>query len=436
METLFRPCRRWEALLLENPDRRDHRLPNNLAQVELLPHLTPRDIRATGVTWKAFCCFLRDKVVWMTPDVFVASRYDFNPVDPMVLRLGDHATAAAGGSGLDVHVTPGTVPAAATATCDFLLLLLATSEFRFVTINGRDSAVPPPISGQTLSLFFQESRDDLQKVWLDFMILNEDQCLALATMSRLDVELTMNGCSLSNGAAGAFVEFLQSDRGPVKLQNCNIDSRIIASALTGDSRVTRFRPRALVTNDADIAVLFTALANNRGLVDLDLNSCSISSDNWSILCESLKAHPSLTGLVLLYTSRSTLSDEQKAHRTCLLAEMMKENTVLHTIHLSANERDEQIYTEEIHPHLETNLYRPRVLIVKKTTERPFREKILGRALYCVRSSPNLVWMFLSENVDAFVRSEEEEEEGASNSEVPVAVAAAVVVELAGCKRKY
>jgi hypothetical protein len=61
-------------------------------------------------------------------------------------------------------------------------------------------------------------------------------------------------------------------------------------------------------------------------------------------------------------------------------------------------------------------------------------KILGRALYCVRSNPNLVWMFLSENVDAFVRSEEEEEE-ASNSEVPVAVAAAVVVELAGCKRK-
>jgi hypothetical protein len=32
-----------------------------------------------------------------------------------------------------------------------------------------------------------------------------------------------------------------------------------------------------------------------------------------------------------------------------------------------------------------------------------------------------------------VRSEKEEE--ASNSEVPVAVAAAVVVELAGCKRK-
>jgi hypothetical protein len=42
-------------------------------------------------------------------------------------------------------------------------------------------------------------------------------------------------------------------------------------------------------------------------------------------------------------------------------------------------------------------------------------------------------MLLSENVDAFVRSEEVAEE--SNSEVPVAVAAAVVLAVAGSKRK-
>jgi hypothetical protein len=113
--------------------------------------------------------------------------------------------------------------------------------------------------------------------------------------------------------------------------------------------------------------------------------------------------------------------------------MMQQNTVLQTIHLSEDERDEQIYTEEIHPYLETNRYRPRVLAVKKTKDRPFREKVLGRGLYSVRRNPNLVWMLLSENVDAFVRSEEEEEE--SKSEVPVAVEAAVVVAVAGSKRK-
>jgi hypothetical protein len=116
--------------------------------------------------------------------------------------------------------------------------------------------------------------------------------------------------------------------------------------------------------------------------------------------------------------------------------MMHENTVLQTIKLHAPEQVDQIYTEEIRPYLEANLYRPRVHAIKKTKDRPFREKVLGRAVCSVRSNPNLFWMLLSENVDAFVRSEEEEEE--RSSKVPVAVAAAAVVvavSVAGSKRK-
>jgi hypothetical protein len=113
--------------------------------------------------------------------------------------------------------------------------------------------------------------------------------------------------------------------------------------------------------------------------------------------------------------------------------MMQNNTVLQTIELSEGQYNQQIYTEEIRPNLETNLYRPRVLAVKKTKDRPFREKVFGRAVYSVRSHPNLVWMLPSENVDAFVCSEEEEEE--SKSAVPVVVAAAVVLAVAGSKRK-
>jgi hypothetical protein len=110
--------------------------------------------------------------------------------------------------------------------------------------------------------------------------------------------------------------------------------------------------------------------------------------------------------------------------------MVQRNTVLHTIHLPADERGEKIYAQMFRPYLETNLYRPRILAVKKTKEIPLREKVLGRALDSVKSCPNLVWLFLSENVDAFARSEEEE----SNSEVPVVVAVVVVAE-AGSKRK-
>jgi hypothetical protein len=443
IEALFRPSTRFR----DSHRNRRNFSPNGWTEIELLPHLTPLDILATGVTWDEFRLFLLDKLVWwMTPDVYIFNMTTSGTSASLLLRLGGE-----NGTKLCVHVTRGTAAAVATATCDFAVRLLATCEQRDISIRGGDYDGPAPLSGPCLSLFFQESRDDLQKVTLYRTVLSADLCLALATMSRLDVEVSIRNCSLSNNAAGAFIECLQSDRGPANLDMCKIDSQILANALTGDSRVTRFKPHADWTDDAEKAFLFRSLANNRGLVDLLYQHHSISDENWTILCQSLQAHPTLTSLDLRDTAptspdadddddddSSLMPDEQKAHRSRLLTEMMQQNKVLHTIHLSEEERDEKIYTEEIHPYLETNLYRPRVLAVKKTIERPFREKILGRALDCVKSNPNLVWMLLSENVDAFVRSEEEEEEEESNSEEPVAVAAAaaaVVLTVAGSKRK-
>jgi hypothetical protein len=227
-----------------------------------------------------------------------------------------------------------------------------------------------------------------------------------ATMSRLDVEINMILCEVADDAAGAFVECLQSDRGPVNLEMCTIDSQILANALTGDSRVTGFQPDW--ADDAERAILSRAL----GLGDLNLYGHSISDENWTIMCQSLQAHPTLTCLKLRDTMPRSpaddlivFSDELKTRRTRALSEMMQHNTVLQTIDLHVSERDEHIYMQEIRPYLLTNLYRPRVLAIKKTIERPFREKVLGRAVYSVRSNPNLVWMLLSENVDAFVRSE-------------------------------
>jgi hypothetical protein len=249
---------------------------------------------------------------------------------------------------------------------------------------------------------------------------------------------------LADDAAGAFVECLQSDKGPISLVCCDIAFQIIANALTGKSRVTRLQPDFdepdFWPDDADKAILFRTLANNRGLVDLAWHGDPVSDENWTILCESLQAHLSLTSLDLRDTRPGNpvgaaiilLSAEQKTRRTRVLVEMMQRNTVLYTIALSEQERDEHIYTQEIQPYLVTNLYRPRVLAIKKTQDGPFREKVLGRALYSVRRNPNLVWMLLSENVDAFVRSEEEEE---SNSEVPVAVPAAVVVAVSAASSK-
>jgi hypothetical protein len=303
-----------------------------------------------------------------------------------------------------VRVRSRTAAAAATVTCDFLLRLLATCEEHGVNIKGSAGEVSNPLSGAALSLFFQESESCLRHVQLLDMALNEDQCRALATMSRLDMELEIIECSLVDDAAGAFVECLHSDRGSVELHHCDIDFRVLASALTGNSRVAGFTPY-WETTDADTAVLFAALANNSGLAELDCQHHPISDDNWSILCESMKAHPTLTNLNLLHTSPSfDVPAEQKAHRTRLLAEMVQHNTFMLTIGLSAHERDAQIYTDEILPCLETNRYRSWVHAIRKA-DIPIRRPLLGLALQTesVQNDSSLRWMFLSGNPDVVVR---------------------------------
>jgi hypothetical protein len=218
----------------------------------------------------------------------------------------------------------------------------------------------------------------------------------------------MYNCKLTDNAASTFVDCLHSDRGPIQLDVCQIDSQILANALTGNSRATHLRPHvSRGTNHADTAALLTGLANNKSLLVLDLRHRPISDGNWIILCQSLRAHPTLTSLKLAYTRFGGLNDEQRVQRTRELAEMTKGNKSLHTIELLEGRHDQQIYAERIYPYLETNRYRPRVLAVIEIEDRPVRQQVLGRALYCVRSNPNLFSMFLLENVDAFVRSEQE-----------------------------
>jgi hypothetical protein len=278
IEILFRPSTRYRDQNLY--------LPEGWTEIELLPQLTLLDILATGVTWDELHRFLLHKIVWMAPDVNLCNETG----DPVVLELGVNGDT----NYLGVHVTSGTADAVVTATCNFLVCLLATCEQDDLLIQGRGNTVSTPLSGASLSLFFQESRDDLRKVVLCDMVLSEDLCLALATMSRLDMEVNISASSLADYAAGAFIECMQSDRGLGMLYECEIDSQILASAFAGTSCVTKLQPHFYGTDDVEKAVLFRVLANNRGLVNLDLQNRSISDGNWMILCESLQAHPTLS----------------------------------------------------------------------------------------------------------------------------------------------
>jgi hypothetical protein len=143
-------------------------------------------------------------------------------------------------------------------------------------------------------------------------------------------------------------------------------------------------------------------------VKLHLQKQAINEENWMTLCQSLKGHPTMTSLDLRGTNKlgrfqQDWSDEHKSQRTRVLADMLKENTILQTIRLVRHEGDEKIYSELIRPPLERNLYRSRALAIKKA-DIALRRPLLGRALQAesVRNKSDFLWMFLSGNSDILV----------------------------------
>jgi hypothetical protein len=430
LESLFRPSTRFRS-------GRKTGLAQNFTEVEFLPHLTTEAILATGITWDGFRRFVHDKFVWMTPDAYIiSSAHRFGGLYPIAVEVGAEDASA----GMCVRVRQGIATnQTATATCNFLIRLLACSEHRAVYMKG-SSRPALPISAPALSQLFEHGRERLHT--LRDMILNEEHIRVLASAPRQEQQLILRGCRFSDGEAckNVFRRWLQSGGGPTELHRCVIDSDVLADAMRGSSRLSKILlspEKASTAEDSELSLIISALAENKSLTDFDAFWYSISDENWSILCRSLQNHPTLTSLDLACTGPKNVAgkreflEEQKTNRTLALAEVMQTNTILHTIRLFPGEFDERIFTESIQPRLETNLYRPRVFAVKKEADdTSFRQKVLGRALSCVRSNPNLVWMFLSENMDVF--SPCEAQKGTVNK-ADVAVTAPAPV--AGSKRK-
>jgi hypothetical protein len=405
METMFHP-----SALIHNFPLYVHHQRHRLTEFQLLPDLTWQDLLDTGISAEDFRRYLDEdeKVVSMAPGVFVSTSDGFE--GHTLLSVGKRSLH------FSVYQTDNATREMAMATCDFIVRLFAISNSewhdRSIIIKSDSSSLP--VSEAALAFLFEESRGNVRSVCLSDCSLNEGHIRALSTESRPDVELELSTCKLVDnvGCRKAFVECLQNNRGPTEISGCDIDHRVLANALRNNTRVTSICLWYTRYEDQiGQGELFRALASNRGLVELRMAWCSINKENWAVLCESLQGHPTLTSLSLAYTcplnpsgisTRANLSKEQKRDRTRMVADMMRENTILQTINLCEDERDEQICTDAILPHLLANRYRPRVLAVTETRDRDIREKVLGRALYSVKSNPNLVWMFLSKNTGAFV----------------------------------
>jgi hypothetical protein len=111
--------------------------------------------------------------------------------------------------------------------------------------------------------------------------------------------------------------------------------------------------------------------------------------------------------------RMVVAQDQKVHRTRAIAEMMQQNTVLHTIKLYSDGRDQHIYADMIRPYLETNRYRPRVHTCYQESGYFAPETFAGAGTAkaeSIRNKSNLLWMFLSGNPDAVLQSNADAEQ--------------------------
>jgi hypothetical protein len=251
-------------------------------------------------------------------------------------------------------------------------------------------------------------------------VFEKNHCHALATLERTDLEISFVGCTFkAQDVKDIFIEWLRHSQVVTALTYCEMESCIL-SALHGNISVKRLI--CMTKRDEQwedhLHSLAQALSGNQGLEVLDLSLVMVtpspmSDETWNLLFRSLWTHPRIRSMILghpgIVVARVILSAESKAERRHAVLQMVRCNTVIQEICLPDEWNDEAFYQNHILPRLEMNrsgFEEQRAAL--KRADPSIRGQLLGRALHVVRYNPDLLFRFLSENVPAFVRTEEEE----------------------------
>jgi hypothetical protein len=352
-----------------------------------------------GNSWSDFYSWADGKMVWLSPDVvfdlsgitlqteynyFLSIRIEANEEDQKFLYV--YASSEA-------H---------ATVACDILLQLLTTCESRKVVLGKGNDSYRFPVSGLAFSHFLAQSRN-LRILRLCDLGLNTCHCRAIDALTRTDLQIELVRCKPTEPGEEIILECIRQNRGPNELLRCQIDTRRLAGALRGNTSVATFGPHKQCSDEEKL-VLVQALAENEGLVALDLTYAPMTDEMWIALWQSVARHPKLEKLVLPQhgsTWRDGNTDAQKTIRMQVMVDALRVNTVLHTIELRRPAFDEDILDSIVYSLLLANRYRPRVGTITEEEGR-LRSKLLGRALASISSNPSLIWMFLSGNANVRV----------------------------------
>jgi hypothetical protein len=192
----------------------------------------------------------------------------------------------------------------ATVASDILLQLLPTCESREVELRGGDGTGRFPVSGLAFSHFLAQSRN-LRVLDMNGLCLNTCHCRAIDALTRTDLQIQLFGCELTESGEEILLECIQQNRGPTKLCVCRIDTRRLAGALRGNNSVTTLTPHVRCSYE-EIRILVQALAENEGLVKLDLRFCRITDPKFGLPCgNQLRATRNLRKFVLVLGEMGT-----------------------------------------------------------------------------------------------------------------------------------
>jgi hypothetical protein len=357
----------------------------------------------------------QNTVLWLTPHGAVACESERLVLSWLWLNQSDRFSFRAGGKDM---VALARSSEHLSELCDVVLRLLTRSAIQSVLLHSWNHCVAL-INAPSLANLMEQS-PNLKLISLHDLKMEENHCHVLGAHSRPDLKIRLIRCKLTSAGASALAEVLGRNQGPTELSNCDIDCLVLLDGLRGNSRLksltprlfdihgVAYRKRAVLAsgsrNDVKRQVLAIAgtLKENTGLVVCDLSLCLLTDETWNAICDSIKRHPTLKVFNLRWPTRSlrdapwTLSVRKS--RIQAVVDMLKVNISIHTMRLPEPDSSEhEVFRGAIMPYLETNRLRPRFRAIQKTCPIAYRAKVLGRALFAVRTDANSLWMLLSGN---------------------------------------
>jgi hypothetical protein len=196
-----------------------------------------------GFTWTDFVAEARGKIVWINSEVFFNFHESMFNLQYQLNHYQAFLNVCVSTSLDGLSVFASSVEHA-TVACDMMLRLLATSEHKKIKLGpgfkwgeAETGHHHFPVTGPALTHFLVHS-GNLLHLGLQSFQLNTDHCSAIdALHTSTNVGLELERCLPIEQGEEILMESIRQNRGPTKLNRCQIDIRRLADVIRGNNRV-------------------------------------------------------------------------------------------------------------------------------------------------------------------------------------------------------